>query len=65
MKPPLQYLLIDHQSPITKYNRYEMTNINSDLFEEHYIYKVVYPGGTFIRSSPSVNAERIDSLEVV
>ena len=38
---------------------------NQDLVEEHYVYKVVYPGGTFIRSSPSLDAERIDSEEVL
>lgn len=29
-----------------------------------YVYKVVYPGGTFIRSSPSIDAEKVASMTV-
>ena len=29
-----------------------------------YVYKVVYPGGTYIRSSPSIDAEKVASMTV-
>lgn len=30
-----------------------------------YVYKVVYPGGTYIRSSPSIDADRVDSMPIL
>ena len=44
---------------------FEIVYLDNRMEEDFlYVYKVVYPGGTYIRSSPSVDAEKVASMTV-